>query len=239
MAKRPPRGKCVHCLADNVERTWDHVFPRAWYPHTTPANLYKWQIPSCHPCNNEYGELEDDLLFRLAMCVDPHVRGTAGIVPRALRSMKPEFAKNARDRAARAARLERLRGELLDGPDIPRSAVYPGLGERWGRPMTEGLGVRIPAKSFRRLTDKIVRGIYFLDSQKFIEPPYAIEFYALSDEGAGPLRDLLARSAEVYAREPGILVRRALAQGDLMSGVFEITIWAQFCLYASVHVPEP
>src|SRR4051812_3199374 len=74
--------------ADNVDRTWDHVFPRAWYPDTTAPDVYKWQIPS-HPCNRDYGAMEEDLLFRLALCVDPHVPETAGIVQKALRSMKP------------------------------------------------------------------------------------------------------------------------------------------------------
>ena len=80
MAKRPPPGKCVHCLSDKVERTWDHVFPQAWYPDTTPAHLYKWQIPACLRCNKEYGEMEDDLLFRLALCIDPEIPETSGIV---------------------------------------------------------------------------------------------------------------------------------------------------------------
>jgi 5-methylcytosine-specific restriction endonuclease McrA len=154
MAKRPSRGKCVHCLTDDVDRTWDHVFPRAWYPDSTPSDLYKWQIPSCHACNRDYGSMEDDLLFRLALCVDPDTPGTAGIVDKALRSMKPELAKDKRDRAARAARAARLRGELIDGPNIERSAVYPGLGERWARPPAEAVGIRVPAKSLRRLTEK-------------------------------------------------------------------------------------
>ena len=239
MAKRPSPGKCVHCLSDNVDRTWDHVFPRAWYPDTTPPDLYKWQIPSCHPCNREYGTMEEDLLFRLALCVDPHAPETAGIVEKALRSMKPEFAKDERDRAARAARAARLRSELLDGPEIPQSAVYPGLGERWGRPPTQGLGVRVPADSLRRLTEKIVRGIFFLEDNTFIEADHTIDFCALAEDGAGPIKDVLNRFGREYAREPGIVVRRAVAEDQPMGAVFEIDIWAQFKMYASVEPVEP
>jgi hypothetical protein len=32
MAKKPENGKCVHCLMDPVERNWDHMFPKSWYP---------------------------------------------------------------------------------------------------------------------------------------------------------------------------------------------------------------
>jgi hypothetical protein len=68
--------------------------------------------------------------------------------------------------------------------------------ERWGRPPTQGLGILVPANGFRRLTEKIVRGIYFLEDKKFIEPPYFIEFYALTDDGALPIREQL----DPYAR---------------------------------------
>jgi hypothetical protein len=235
--KRPPPGKCVHCLAENVELTWDHVFPRAWYPKTTPADLYKWQIPSCYPCNAELGKIEEDLFFRLGLCVDPFVPETADIVQRALRSYKPEFAKNDRDRAARAARIDRLNNELIEGSNIQRSAVYPGLGERWGRPPTQGLGIRVSQYSLRRLTEKIVRGIYFLKDKSFVEPPYVIEFHALTDEGASPLNELLDRYGQEYTRGTGIVIRRAVTPEDSMSAVCEIAIWGQFKMYAFVQAP--
>jgi hypothetical protein len=183
--------------------------------------------------------MEDDLLFRLALCVDPHAPETAGIVEKAIRSMKPEFAKDERDRAARVARAARLGHELMDGPDIPRSAVYPGLGERWGRPPTQGLGVRVPANSMRRLTEKIVRGIYFIEDSAFIEDDCSIDFYALPEDGTGPIKEMLDRFGHEYAREPGIVVRRAVAVDEPMGALFEIDVWGQFKMYATVGPREP
>lgn len=181
--------------------------------------------------------MEEDLLFRLALCVNPHAPETAGIVQKALRSMKPEFTNDERDRAARTARATRLREELFYGPDIPRSAVYPGLGERWNRPATQGLAVLLPEKSLRRLTEKIVRGIFFLEDRAFIDAPYTIEFYALTDEGATPIKEILDRFGREYAREPGIAVRRAVADDDPMGALslFEINVWGQLTMYASVQ----
>ena len=63
------------CLADEVEITSDHVFPRSWYPDTTPANLEKWQMPSCRQCNADFGRMEEDLLLVLALCADPNADG--------------------------------------------------------------------------------------------------------------------------------------------------------------------
>jgi hypothetical protein len=239
MAKRPSKGKCVHCLANGVDRTWDHVFPRAWYPDTTPPDMYKWQIPSCYECNRDYGKMEEDLLFRLALCIDPNTEATSGITDKALRSMKPEFAKNDRDRAARTARAKRLKNELLNGLDIPWAAVYPGFGERWGRSSQEAIGIRVPVESIRRLSEKIVRGIYFLEDQKFIEPPFTIEFFALTDEGAEPVKDILENFGSVYARGPGIVVRRAVPVDAPMNGIFEIQVWERFKMYASVDTLNP
>ncbi len=69
----------LHCLADSVERNWDHVFPESWYPQTTPSNLEKWKIPSCIRCNSALGMMEDRLLIQLAHALDPDHPGSAGI----------------------------------------------------------------------------------------------------------------------------------------------------------------
>lgn len=117
----------MHCLAEDVDRNWDHVFPRAWYGDDTPADIEKWQIPSCYSCNDEYGKLENDLLSRLGLSIDPNAPGAAGITKRALRSLNPAHGKSARDSGARRVRAEKLASELFHGKDIPRSATIPGL----------------------------------------------------------------------------------------------------------------
>ena len=56
MAKSIP-GRCVHCLHEVDAITDDHLFPRSWYPTTTPQNLEKWKFPACGRCNREYGKV--------------------------------------------------------------------------------------------------------------------------------------------------------------------------------------
>jgi hypothetical protein len=85
-----------------------------------------------------------------------------------------------------------LQRELQSERFYQRSAVYPGLGERWDRPATQGLGIRLPANSIRRLTEKIVRGVYFLEGQKFVEPSYVITLIVATDEQAAPIEEILA-----------------------------------------------
>jgi hypothetical protein len=48
----PRYGRCVHCLADNVVVTDDHVLPDSWYPPNTPGTVARWVAPACKPCDH-------------------------------------------------------------------------------------------------------------------------------------------------------------------------------------------
>ncbi len=79
------KKRCVHCPSDS--ETMDHVFPRSWYPDTTPDDVQRWTVPSCFKCNNELSRIERNLLISLGLCLDPHLPGASGIGERALRSL--------------------------------------------------------------------------------------------------------------------------------------------------------
>ena len=227
-------GRCVHCLKEVEERNSDHVFPESWYPDSTPPDVEKWQIPSCTPCNSDYGKLEQDFLVKVGLCLDPHNTASASIVQKALRSVKPGAARNPRDAQHRLGRGQRILARALQGEQIPDHGVFPGLGERWADIPGERAAILIPKQSFERITEKIVRGIYYIEDGIYIAPPCTIDFFALPEDGFTPWKDALDRWGKVYAREPGILVRRAVAHDDGVSSLVEITFWKQFKTYASV-----
>ena len=127
MAKNPEKGKCVHCLKDTVERTWDHVFPKAWDPETTPEKLEKWQIPSCLECNQRLGKLENDLIGRVALTLDAKNPASKGLAEKALRAINPGEARDDGDAAAREARAKKLLNEMFKGEQIKSKNVVPGL----------------------------------------------------------------------------------------------------------------
>jgi hypothetical protein len=227
-------GRCVHCLKEVEERNSDHVFPKSWYPDSTPADIEKWQIPSCIPCNSEYGKLEQDFLIKIGLCLDPYDPASASIVERALRSVKPTAARSPRDARHRLGRGQRILAEALHGEQIPDHGIFPGLGDRWADIPGERSAILIPKRSFERITEKIVRGIYYIEDGVYIAPPFSISFFALPDGGVPEWNDPLDRWGKIYAREPGVLVRRALAHEDRMSSLFEVTFWTQFKTYATV-----
>lgn len=235
MAKSPSPGKCIHCLKFHKELTWDHVFPKAWYPHTTRQNLYKWQVPSCKRCNKMYGELEEDLMIRLAMCLDPLDPSCAGIVEKGLRAVNPSYAKNEKDGRARLAKRNEILKGSFEGNAIPLQAVYPNFGVHQQLPLQAQTAITIPAKAVQRLAEKIVRGIFLIEDGKLIEPPYEISYYVLHDAGTAEIVEMLAQYGSVHAREPGIVVQRAVAQEDAISSFFLIEIWNRFKIYAAVQ----
>jgi hypothetical protein len=238
MAKRPKPGKCVHCLKDPVERNWDHVLPKSWYPDTSPADLYKWQIPSCIPCNSALGAIEEEFLRLVSLGLDPTDKASRSIVEKSLRSMNPDAAESDRDRNIRAALRRRVRSEILQGNAIPQDGTYPGMGEKWGRRREEQVAIPIPADSVRRIAEKIIRGIFYVEDGKFIDPPYTIDFFPLDPRNEKYIREPIDRFGKRYCHEPGIMVGRVVAPEDGMSSLFEIVLWRQFKMYASVEVDK-
>jgi hypothetical protein len=234
LAKRPKPGPCVHCLRYEDELSWDHVFPISWYPDTTPANEEKWKIPSCVPCNAAYGRLEQDFLLRVGLCLDPDDPASQSIVETAMRAVRPSAATSDRDRKARAAKQQSILAEIMQGADIPREATYPGMGEKWSRPLEEQVAVPIPVEYVQRMTEKIARGLFYIQDGKLVEPPFQIEHFAVHEDSARPVRDVINRFGKTYARPPGLIVRRAVVPSDGTSSLFEITFWGQFKAYASV-----
>jgi hypothetical protein len=233
MATKQNVGKCVHCLKDPVELTSDHLFPQAWYPDFA-VEMEKWQIPSCQPCNNRYSKIEGDLRNRVALALDTKHPASAGLIDAALRAMNPDAGRNEKDVARRAALAKKILGTMFKGDEIPENAIMPGLGERWGRPKSQQMAVQIPKASFMDMTVKIVRGIVYREDSLFIEAPYKIETFVVTDEGAKVCKEVLGKGGEVFTREPGLAIHRACVEGDKRIGVYEITFWQQFNTYAVV-----
>jgi len=71
MTKKFRETQCAHCLKYVDKATSDHVFPKSWYPSTTPKGVEKWQMPSCIECNSRMGKIENELLLKFGLCVSP------------------------------------------------------------------------------------------------------------------------------------------------------------------------
>ena len=151
--------------------------------------------------------------------------------------MDARYAPNQKEARIRIARRNKLLAEMLYGDQIPDEGIYPGLGERWGRQKDAQVAMKISASSLHRLAEKIVRGIFFIEDNQYIEPPHSINFYALEDDGATEIMGMLARFGKEYEKGPGILINRAVTPEDGVSAIFSIEVWGSFKMYAAVMSP--
>lgn len=236
MAKKSKKsGTCVLCLKDSDSLTDEHVFPDAWYPDTTPLNMERWKVPSCHPCNNNYSRIEGELLFKLGLCLNREDARAAGIGEKAIRSMDPKYARNEKDRRSRQSRRDRLRKELLEAQRLSDEGFFPNFG-----PTAEQTSRGLRHKLFfskdhlELIVDKLVRGsTYYLDSV-LIQPTHVIEPYFVEDSKTRDVLEPLLRASAKHYRGPGIGLYRGRVEGNPHHAFFRFEIWGRLVLHAAL-----
>ena len=166
MAKHFPRGPCVHCLKDVEKPTSDHVFPRSWYPDSTPENLEKWQIPSCSECNHEYGRLEERLFIKLAACLDNEALESLGVGNKLVRALTPSRGRDAKDASVREKKARSLLASMHE-PSRHELTVCT-------TPNPSGQVISVSVRDFDRLGEKIMRGLIFIYLGRLVTSNYRL-----------------------------------------------------------------
>lgn len=234
MVRPSGAGRCVHCLRRVDKVTSDHVFPRSWYPKTTPEELERWQAPACLECNRRYGQLEDELRLRLGLCLDPKSDQSRGVWNASVRSLDPEEGRDKRDREQREKRRQKILRQLIPPDEVPAQSVLPGFGPHAGSAHREQLGLSVAVQDLKAFGEKIVRGITYVVDEKYIEDDYSIEIMSAAEIDVPSFRRFLTRFGVHYDRGPGISVTRAVPHDDLNTAMFEIEIWGRLNLWATV-----
>lgn len=231
---KPGPGRCVHCGKHFDQRNWDHVFPKSWYPDNTPTDIAKWQIPTCFSCNREHGKVEQNLMVRMAMCIDPKTPGLSNVINKALRSMDPSAAKNQKDKKRRKALLEKIQKEVSRGDQVAGNSLYPGFHETKDLELSKQFAINISLSEIQMLGRKLVKGLFYVHDNIYIEDNFRIDVYAIDECNTLKIRDILSKYGKLYERGPGIVIERAVAEEDGISSIFRITIWTRWIIYASV-----
>lgn len=232
MAKKFISIKCVHCLSYCDNLTSDHVFPKSWYPTSTPANLEKWQVPSCKKCNSKYGKIEADLLLRFGLALNPVHHSSKGIVDKALRAIDPNSAKGEKDRIHRLNKRKKIMKELLSSDQIDYRSVLPNRGTPQN--INKPIGILLPAESLKNMGKKFVRGITYVLEQRYIDKQHEIDIFFVHEENAIALMELIRKFGKTYARGAGIIIKRATIPEDPQAGVYAIDMWEQIYMYATI-----
>ncbi len=225
--------RCVHCLKPLQAKTKDHVFPRSWYPETTPENIQRWTAPSCAACNGKFGEMEKELFIRLALCIDPHKVEAAGLSKKAVESMGIGVPNiSSKEREHRQALKSKILKEMK--PYVPGTPYFPGLGPHAGFPEDQQHEIRIPEALLKEVATKIVRGCeYVLGGRRLIEEPYTLQIYFAHDAKVPDIIGLFGRFGPEQLG-PGFSVRRAAAHDDPNAVLYKIDVWEKWTIYASI-----
>ncbi len=234
MAKKFKSGKCAHCLSFSNELTSDHVFPKSWYPLTTPPNMEKWQMPSCIKCNKKYGEIENELLIRFGLCVDPFELSSRGIAEKALRALNPLYAKDEKDRIARLKKREKIRSEIFNFTSEMDASTLPGFGIENYPNQNQHLAIGANPDHLIAIGEKIIRGTQYIFWKRLIPKDKKIDIVFLLDPHSQQIRDLIEKFGARYHWGPGIDVGIATPDDDPNNALYEIVIWKKLKYYGSI-----
>jgi len=224
MAKSFPPGQCVHCLSHFDNLTSDHVFPRSWYPNSTPDNLEKWQVPACRKCNQDYGKLEEDLLYRIGLCIDGDTDASSGIPEKVGDALNPKRGKNQRDESIRLAKALKILSASVPLTELSNFEIHTKDPAKLGAP--------IDIQQLTRFCKKIVRGLIWLELNRFIDTKYKICVDVMAKES--PDFDALIELGQIYTAGPGLEVKWNKTIEDPICGVFAVKIFGLIKLHAWV-----
>jgi hypothetical protein len=227
--------RCVHCLSYSDEQSSDHVFPKSWYPLSTPANLEKWQAPSCAKCNHEHGVNENELLIRLGLCVSAEELASLGISNKARRALQPSMARDGIDRQRRLSKRKQILDEIRLASEVPRRTFVPGFEPSLHELASGRHALQLPPARLRLLGRKLICGAtYVLHDRSFIEVDHVISVHIVNAAASGYAKNLIDKYGKRVHRGPGIVIGQARTAEDRQSAIFEILIWNRLILHATV-----
>jgi hypothetical protein len=176
----------------------------------------------CCQCNRELGKLEQDLLVRLVLCVNPKSEAASGLASKALRSLGIDASGlSEREKTYRLRFRGKIRSELMPQAELSdKPGRIPGLGPPEGS--ESQWSIPIPWAGLAIVAEKIVRGCEFRLKDRFVEPPYGMRiFISPSDFVPEPY----ASASEFLEFGPGCTVRRLFAREDPNVVLYWISIW--------------
>jgi hypothetical protein len=178
--------------------------------------------------------LEEDLLWRLGLSVDPKDQKSLGITDKVLRSTKPIFARNEHDRKRRTAKLKSIVEQLRMFQSPPEKGILPNFGPQANLQYDQYVTIPIYEESLVKLGRKIIRGITYLFNNSFIDDQYTINVYLVEDHKAQDVVKMIETYGVTHHRGPGVIVKYAISEEGGLSSLWLIEIWGKLKLYGVV-----
>ncbi|MCK5125986.1 MAG: hypothetical protein KAR42_07005 [candidate division Zixibacteria bacterium] len=223
--KKAGPGTCIYCFDHFDTLTWDHVFPKAWYTDDDISNYEKWKVPSCQKCNNRLSKVEEDLLLRVALCLNPNDPRFKEISLKARRSIKPEFGKNERDILARKNRRLAIEKDILRHVTIPDYGLLPNMPFELDKTDQNKLSIGIDPKLISAFAEKLARGIVFKTMGNYITSDYIIKDYQCEKHKIQPEIDYAQKCGQRIKFGNTVILVYAIVPDDNISSMIYVDFW--------------
>jgi hypothetical protein len=164
---------CAYCGRETVPEK-EHVFPESWYPSTTPENLDKVHVPSCHACNRRWRETEEHFAFDVWLGLSPEYEEVKGVVDSFIRSFsiaRGQNAPDARKRMKKALALQRTMLWVDPRPGAPRRVVRLESGVFAPRSPAR----RLQPKVRSGMAEKFIRGLHYAETEQCLPTDLTVE----------------------------------------------------------------
>lgn len=231
MAKKFFNTTCIHCCRYFDELTSDHVFPKSWYPKSTPEDIEKWQAPSCSDCNRKIGAIENELLIKFGLCLDPYKQGALGVPEKALNSLDSKRGRTEKDSKIRGNKRSKILDELICPEDIPPESVIPNVSDS---AFLYTDGVPIDPDHLEKVIKKIIKGITWITTGDYLCNDYEIEIFLFQDPLNNSFSSVIKKANDSYSIGDGIHISRVIAADAPPCGAYEIVLWNQIISHATV-----
>ena len=248
MAKRNrgERKPCAYC--DSAEgREGEHVFPRSWYPDTTPPTVQRLTVPACRDCNERWEQVERKLADEILLVVSPNRPEIAGVQERLTRAWKATAEQKPDERRHRIGRASKVLKTMLWAPPVPGRALAT-LRTAGGLLVRASPARRIENHLLRDIAEKFIKGLHYDETGGEVLRALKVDAaFIASDERLALLGKDIADALRIVLEQnpihdlgPGFWYRR---HREGARSVWAFRIWGQVNVVALANtgedVPEP
>jgi len=168
MGKRKKRNKsdtiCIFCLARPSEEG-EHVFPKSWYPSTTPPTVQRVVVPVCGICADEFEVAERKFSLPLLTMLDTANPDGASVVETLQRSWQFERAPSLKESVRRIQRHQSIMRQIkykVRSPDNPSPwQFYVPVRSPAGLHVMAAPTLTLEHKVTAKICEKFVRGLHY------------------------------------------------------------------------------
>jgi hypothetical protein len=184
------------------------------------------------------GAMEESLLMRFGLCVDPRKQAASGLSKKVKRAFGIGVTGlSESEKRIRKALMEEVLGKAKFYDKSDEAYVLPGFGLHAGFPSELQIQIETSANAVHSVAKKILRGCeYWLADGRIVEPPCELEVF-IPREAPEELLQHMPFGPDYLG--PGCRIRRAVPVDEPQVAIYEIVIWESWRLFFSILPPEP